>query len=674
MLGTQAIPSELSLRNAGNLAGLFFGLSVPWFLFMSGIASWAPTVPDRSFWAVGGLYLLAACFSTAVLLSRWGGFRNPNAAMPSVLTASIITIVISIAGGLLFYLWDFELDDKWLYYRVSENVFSTGLPLWNSQERALVGASFLYPYLLSPGNLFGGWLHWDIYQKTIGIIFHFAAGFVVLRHFQYKAVGVLCAAAILLFEPALQWALGGLETAFATLWMVIGVTFYLRNGPHSHAFWLMAGILIFIRPDAILLGVGTFIAQFVRHPTRISQHLIAGGLFSAPILAFLGINQFLFGFPLPLVFLVKGWNCAYCGQYPIWYTTYTGMTHMLSAISISTLMAVLLLMAVIFLIRGIRIQNNVHAPILAELPFSFDLMIGLALYLGYHVVGGYQHMNFTFRYWVPGLIGATVVACEIISRTAAKPSFNTDDSNVYTAVRRIFALPSIGAILLLQVTQSSFAAYQGKVHDIALTVSPLKDQFSVDSYRSFLQSWLQAGLDLSRVVRPEDRVFLLQGMATGALTKGYLVDQFYFPPNRSKYPDLRTCVPQVYNLFNCAILYDYYVTHPGREHWPPSHEPWKEYQTIAVLKRKSFPAPKTPTEVHATRISSDTVDITWSPPLGNFHSEIEVQLADNKRVFEVPPDYRVYRVDDLTSQSARVRIRACNDKGCSSWSEPIVLN
>src|SRR5262249_12309882 len=320
------------------------------------------------------------------------------------------------------------------------------------------------------------------------------------------------------------------------------------------------------------------------HPTRIRQHLIAGIVFSAPILMFLGMNQLLFGFPLPLVFLVKGWNCAYCGQYPLWYTIYIGMTHMLSGISISAVMTVLLIIGIVLLIRGLHVQGSLHAPILSELPFAFDLMIGLAVYLGYHVVGGYQHMNFTFRYWIPGLIGATVVACEIISQTAAKPSFDRDDSNVNTALRRISTFWGIGAILLLQATQSTFAAYQGKVHDIALTVSPLKDQFSVDSYRSFLQSWLQAGLDLSDVVKDQERVFLMQGMATGAFTRGYLVDQFYFPPNRSKYADLRTCVPQVHNLFNCAILYDYYVTHPGHEHWPPSHELWKEYQTIAVLK------------------------------------------------------------------------------------------
>src|SRR5262249_37890408 len=160
---------------------------------------------------------------------------------------------------------------------------------------------------------FGGWASWDVYQKVIGIIFHFAAGVVVLRHFGYNALGILCAAAILLFEPALQWALGGLETAFATFYIVVIVTLYLRNGPANYAFWVLAGILIYIRPDAILLGVGTFIAQFIRHPTRIRQHFIAGIVFSAPVLMFLGINQLLFGFPLPLVFLVKGWNCAYCG-------------------------------------------------------------------------------------------------------------------------------------------------------------------------------------------------------------------------------------------------------------------------------------------------------------------------------------------------------------------------
>jgi len=87
-----------------------------------------------------------------------------------------------------------------------------------------------------------------------------------------------------------------------------------------------------------------------------------------------------------------------------------GMIHMLSAISVSILLSLLLLIAVGFLVRGTRLARNVTRPVVTSFPLQFDLLVGLAVYLGYHVVGGYQHMNFTFRYWIPGLIGAAVVA------------------------------------------------------------------------------------------------------------------------------------------------------------------------------------------------------------------------------------------------------------------------
>jgi hypothetical protein len=653
------------------LATLFLAVAALWFLFMSGIVRTAlGPQADRGFWIFASGYLIFVVAVGCITLLVDQAEDRPLS-KPVLWLALAVSSVIAVT--ILVSIWNFDLDDKWLYYRVSENVLSSGLPLWNLNERALVGASFFYPYLLSIGHFFGGPVQWSNYEKGIGIIFHFAAVAVVLRYFGLTAIGLLCSATVLLFEPSLQWALGGLETSFTTLWIIVAVILYMRRGGESWPFWLMCGLLIYVRPDAILLGVGTFIGHFLREPMLLRKHIVAGAIFSAPILVFLASNQILFGFPLPLVFLVKGWNCAYCGDFPLYSRISMGMIHMLSAISVSVLLGLLLFLAVSFLAQTTRISRNITQPVATAFPLQFDLMLGFAVYLGYHVAGGYQHMNFTFRYWIPGLMGAVVVAGEIIRRALSDVTTRANKAVLPGVAARVFSAPVVIGLLVLQIVQSGFATYEGKNVDITLTVAPMRDQFSVDSYADFLVSWYQAGLDLSSVVTSSDRLFLMQAMMAGALTKGYAVDQFYFPPRASKFWDLRQCVPQLPDQSNCAILYDYYITLVDRQTWPPSHELWKEYpQRIAVLKRKDFPLPNTPSELTGARIAADTVELKWRPLVGEFYSEIETTDAAGQKVTKVPPGYRVFRLEK-TSGNVSIRMRACNNKGCSNWSEPLLV-
>jgi hypothetical protein len=661
---------QVSIRN-NLLAAFLCAFAALWFLYMSGIVRTAlGPQADRGFWLFGAAYLLVALVVTCVTLLVGRAEQRP---LTKTVVWLALTISSAVAVAILVSIWNFDLDDKWVYYRVSENVLSSGLPLWNLNERALVGASFFYPYLLSIGHFFGGPEQWSNFEKIIGVVFHFAAVAVVLRYFGLTAIGLLCSATILLFEPSLQWALGGLETSLTTLWIIVAIVLYMRRGGESWLFWLMCGLLIYIRPDAILLGVGTFVGRFLREPTLLRRHIVAGAVFSAPILVFLASNQVLFGFPLPLVFLVKGWNCAYCGDFPLYSRTTMGMIHMLSAISVSVLLGLLLFLAISFLVQKTQISRNITQPVVTAFPLQFDLMLGFALYLGYHVAGGYQHMNFTFRYWIPGLMGAAVVAGEIIRRAPSDVTTRANKAVLPGVAARVFSAPVVIGLLVLQIVQSGFATYEGKNVDIALTIAPMRDQFSVDSYADFLVSWYQAGLDLSSVVTSSDRLFLMQAMMAGALTKGYAVDQFYFPPRASKFWDLRQCVPQLPDQFNCAILYDYYITLVDRQTWPRSHELWKEYpQRIAVLKRKDFPVPNTPSELTGARIAADTVDLNWQPVIGEFYSEIEATDAAGKKITKVPPGYRVFRLEKM-SGNVSARMRACNTKGCSNWSEPVVV-
>jgi hypothetical protein len=653
------------------MATLLFAFAALWFLFMSGILRTAAgPQADRGFWLFAGGYLIVALGVACVTLLT---DRSEDRPLSRTMVWWALGISSAVALAIIAWIWNFDLDDKWVYYRVSQNVLISGLPLWNVNERALVGASFFYPYLLSIGHFFGGAEQWSNFEKVIGVVFHFAAVAVVLRHFALTAIGLICSAALLLYEPLLQWALGGLETSLTTLWIIVAIIVYMRRGEDHWLFWLMCGLLIYIRPDAILLGVGTFVGRLLREPTLVRKHLAAGLVFSAPIVIYLASNQILFGFPLPLVFLVKGWNCAFCGNLPLYDRIPMGMIHMLSGISVSVLLSLLLFLGFSFLVKHTRISRNIAHPVVTAFPLQFDLILGFVFYLGYHVGGGYQHMNFTFRYWIPGLMGAAVVSGDIIRQAIPNAAAALGAGALSSITARLLTTPVLIVLLALQMVQSSFATYEGKHVDITLTVAPMRDQFSVDSYAEFLDSWRRAGEDLAPVVTKDDKLFLGPAMMTGALTAGYLVDQFYFPPRVSSYWDVRQCVPQPPDQFNCAILYDYYIALDDAKAWPPSHELWKHYpQRLAVLKRKDFPVPKAPSELTATRIAADTVELKWEPVVGEFYSEIETEDAAGKKVTSVPPGYRQFRLEKLTG-NVRARIRACNNKGCSDWTKLISM-
>jgi hypothetical protein len=90
--------------------------------------------------------------------------------------------------------------------------------------------------------------------------------------------------------------------------------------------------------------------------------------------------------------------------------------------------------------------------------------------------------------------------------------------------------------------------------------------------------WLEAGEFLRTVAKPNDRIWLVQGLATGALTDSYLRDPFYAPLKWSKFEDLKTCS-------DCTKLFDYFINWPGQDKIPPGFEMLKDYSNIALLRR-----------------------------------------------------------------------------------------
>jgi hypothetical protein len=260
------------------------------------------------------------------------------------------------------YLWSFDLDDKWVYYRISKIVLSTGLPLWNANESVFVGASYLYPYFLAPGHFFGNWDAWELYEKFFGALTHlFGAFLVYLSLRRNKPFALICSGAVALFMPSLLWSLGGLETSLAACILLIGMYFYFRNGWECLYFWVLCGFLMWIRPDAILMGVGAYSIFFIGNIKNIRLIFTRGLAFATPILIYFFTNWFYSGKILPNVFYVKGWNKAFSGKYPLYYDAFIGGTHFISAIFTSYVFTFGIIAAAVVFIRINFLSDNSKA-------------------------------------------------------------------------------------------------------------------------------------------------------------------------------------------------------------------------------------------------------------------------------------------------------------------------
>jgi hypothetical protein len=477
------------------------------------------------------------------------------------------------ALALAVLLWRFDLDDKWAYYRTSKYLLIEGVPNYNLGEWLNVNTSFIYPYLMAPGHFFGDYRDWETWSKLVGLAFHFATAVLILAVLGSQPIAIMTAAAFVLYVPTLLWSLGGLETPVAIFAVVALILFYLQRGSNSLWFWLLSGAMIWLRPDAILIGICIFVAELWLAPRPLIQNLYRGLAFSIPILLFLGINYVYFMNPLPTPFYIKGWNKSFSGTYPWYVDVAVGATHLISGILVSFLVTMIIAAGLWQLFRSASVAASFRRPLITEWPRHFCVLIGSIIFLAYHVKGGYQHMSFTFRYFIPGILCLLIMSGHLLLRSTtgrSMPSWIRLDAPQFA----VFAI-------LLQLTQSLVVGYHAKWNDLALTSAHLRDRFSVAVYSDWMKQWLEAGEYLRTIAKPTDRIWVGQGMAPAGLTDSYLRDQFYAAPRWSKFEDYRSCASE-----DCLFsLSDYILTFPGADRVPRGFEVLKSYPNIQILRR-----------------------------------------------------------------------------------------
>ncbi len=458
------------------------------FLFLSGIGLVAagyetaqPMVPEPEglTYPVSLLTLMCAglvCGALWVYGTVW--LRAALTGRTVVLAAIIAGLSYLSALAALWAAWSFDLDDKWIYLRTTRNVARFGLPYWNPEDRLNVQTGLIWPYLTAPGILLGDW---DLFAKIVGVVSFILTSIVIALHVRDVLLRAIAASAVVLFVPLLLWSMGGLETSFATLVVIATAVCVFRRGLDSPLVWLLFGAMAFIRPDVVLVGVGAGAVYGLFGGGTLRRRLIMGCLLVAPVLAFMAVNVALFDFPFPRPFYIKGWNKTFSGSFPLYVDVSVGMSYLLSALALSPVWVILLG------VFGWRVSRRGRGNWRLD---ELAMTAGALMHLAYVVVGGYQHMSYAFRYYIPSMVLLLFVAVIHVDCAIAAGTLRP---------RSLLMGALVWGSLLVQLPFFGWTTYHANWHEMALTFSPLRDRFSVHSYAAFMQTWLEGGEYLSEL-------------------------------------------------------------------------------------------------------------------------------------------------------------------------------
>jgi hypothetical protein len=587
-----------------------------------------------------------------------------------VIGGSAVVLVLGISQ-----LWLFNIDDKWIYYRTSKYVLETGLPIINRGELYNINTSFLYPYLMAPGHFLGDWQEWEAFSKVTGALAHVVTALAIWWFLGRTMWAALVGTTCMLYLPLALWSIGGLETPFATLWTTLLTVAYLRFGASKLIFWFLAGLIMWLRPDAILLGVGIFLGMLLRGNWTVRSGISRGLTFSLPILGFLVFSQMIFQRPLPGPYYVKGLNKSFSATYGLFGDFLDGLLQFASAITVSTFLGAIVLLGIVTIIRGVSIRPARWRLFWARHGTYFDVLMGCVVFVAYHAAAGYQHMGFGFRYFLPAVFPLVYVTALSLQ--------NDEDSRTQRESSRGFFLvlkrrSSVVAVLFLLLAQNIFLILQTRYYDVSLTRNEYRDHFSVGSYARYMNEWMQAGVDLRNIVKETDRVFIWQGLATIALTDAYFSDQFYIPMLYSAHKDIKLCAKNnAGTLIPCYRLYNILLDFGDKSvlKLPPEFIALKEYESIRILKLDATPI-DAPTNLIIQAASPKDVSVSWRGT--DYEGRIEIQLLRKNREWNgqqtvvAPPQAsgRYWIVENVSLKDlGAVRLRACTAAACSRWVE-----
>lgn len=461
-------------------------------------------------------------------------------------------IVLISVFSLYMTSWDMDSDDRWLLYRISKNVLEHGLYYWNPGEKINISTPIVWPYFASLSHLLAKELNidWDLSIKLLGLtIYFFTAIYIFRMQVLLSFSKIFIFAGIVTYFPLTYWSISGLETGLASLLLVIAVyEIYLRG--FTVFTGLLFGSIIYIRPEFVIAPAAAMITHIFlnRKNGLLSNHLnsiLSLGLLST---IWLSLNFFIWGDPFPTPFYLKSiFHNPFHGGLSWSFRSMNAFVHLLSSYAQS-----------IFLTTGICILLYASTKLFTKTKgryFSEDteaLNRILALFVGfscvslYHIVSGYMHMSYVFRYFVPENIALLTLSGFALNEVLKRTQPNS-----------LFLNSTFFGMLLIQICVLCISGFYARNVELSLTRAKHRDAFSGSAYSSMMIAWRNIGYRLKSVEVHGDRLWAKDGtnLAGASITNMYSLDGYYSPLKMSKFKSISTCTGAACaNHFNYIMI------------------------------------------------------------------------------------------------------------------------
>ena len=508
-----------------------FGFNTPCF----GVCNQINTEFVFTFNIIFGLIVLFLILFTNFLLKQ----KNSESEL-SHFSIALIILIIGIISG--FFLWDMELDDKWILYRISKNIFQNFIPTWNDGDLINVSTPLIWPYLSLYAHFFDDWKN---AIKFAGIFFFALHIFLIMKA---KLIDNLQKKILLLgtglYLPYIFWSFSGLETSLATFWLFYTIVLFHKFGLNSSLAWFSYSAMILIRPES---AVGLFVSLLILFclNKKIDFRLII--ISSIPILFWILYNLFLFGDLLPISAQIKSFFGSVISRPNNSFLVIGNASiHFISSILINIPITIAAIYTFFYIkkIFGNKIISD-------DFKKYVVLLSGIMSIIIYHLITGYIHMSYMFRYFSPFIIALFTINC----------FYNKDFIGFLKNSCNINVNKIITIILTLQISILVLSISHLKNQELSLTIAPLRDGFALNSYNLHMKAWMSTSDKFNKIINKNESIFSFNGnWIIGVARSGlYSIDGLFAPHRYSKFQNIKDCKTEkcLYNNFTYLVLQTY---------------------------------------------------------------------------------------------------------------------
>ena len=479
--------------------------------------------------------------------------------------------------------WGMDSDDRWLEYRISKNVLEYGLYYWNPHELINISTPVVWPYIASQAHILSRLtgMAWEHSIKILGLFIYVGTAIYIYRmKFSNKSIRNYVFIGVVSYFPFAYWSISGLEAVLACFWVIFIVNKFYSKG-FTNINWLVYCSIIFIRPELIIAPFFSMIVySFINYRQRNFYNLLIPFLLLFSVSAFWLIFNWLVWkdfFPTPF-YLKSIFHSPFLAELTWSFKVTNALIHFLSSVAQSFFLAIGLLV-LFFCSAQYFFNKSLRSSFRQEQQVALVLFVGFLAVAAYHIVSGYHHMSYIFRYFLPENIALIAISGIAIQEEIARRNFS--DGKIIG-----------GFISLMTVIQLSIfiaSGYYVNNIELSLTRAKHRDAFTGESYASMMAEWRRVGKKLKSIELPNDRLWIRNGtnLAGGAITNMYALDGYYSPLWRSKFKSIREC-----KEWDCAKYFNYIMATDGDESWrklilSDRYEVLMEVPGVVLLKNKS---------------------------------------------------------------------------------------